>query len=86
MNNWAVFFSYSGVLALSVWLLWRYSHVRWYWHLVSVVLAFGVGMMPMRESWNRPSIDLLVGSMFLLLLFWGAGEWAFRLFHVHRHA
>lgn len=86
MSNWAVFLSYGGALALSVWLLWRYSHVRWYWHLVSVVLALGVGLMPMRESWNRPSIDLIIGSLFLLLLFWGAGEWAFRVFHIHRHA
>ena len=86
MNNWAVFFSYSGVLALSVWLLWRYSHVRWYWHLVSIVLAFGIGFMPLQESWNRPHVDLIIGSLFLLLLFWGAGEWAFRWFHVHRHA
>jgi hypothetical protein len=86
MNTWIVALCYAGVVALSAWLLWRFSHIRWYWHLMSIVLAFGIGLMPMKESWNRPSFDLIVGSVFLFLLFWGAGEWAFRWFHVHRHA
>jgi hypothetical protein len=85
MSNWTAVLCYAGVFALSAWLLWRFSHVRWYWHLMSVVIAFGIGCMPMQEAWNRPSVDLLIGSLFLFLLFWGAGEWAFRLLHVRRH-
>jgi hypothetical protein len=86
MSGWIVFLSYSGVFALSAWLLWRYSHVRWYWHLMSIVLAVGIGLMPMKADWNHPAVDLAIGSVFLLLLIWGAGEWAFRALHVHRHA
>lgn len=86
MTTGIVVLCYTGVFVLAAWLLWRFSHVRWYWHLMSIVLAFGIGLMPMREAWNRPAFDLLIGSLFLLLLFWGAGEWAFRWFHVHRHA
>ncbi len=86
MSFWAIVLCYAGVLILSAWLLWRFSHVRWYWHVLGIVVAIGIGLMPMREAWNRPSIDLLIGAVILLLLCWGAGEWAFRWFHVHRHA
>lgn len=86
MGTLVIVLCYGGVLVLSAWLLWRFSHVRWYWHLASIAIALGIGFMPLRETWNRPSIDLLLGSLFLLLLFWGVGEWAFRWFHLRRHA
>ena len=86
MSTWAIALIYCAVFVLAAWLLWRFSHVRWYWHLMSVLIALGIGLIPMRESWNRPTIDLLFGSVILLLLIWGAGEWAFRWFHIHRHA
>lgn len=86
MTTWTVVLCYSGAILISVWLLWRFSHVRWYWHMLSVLVAVGIGLMPMKESWSRPTMDLLIGSFFLLLLAWGAGELAFRIFHIHRHA
>jgi len=86
MATWTVVLCYALAILFSGWLLWRFSHVRWYWHLLSVLLAFGIGLMPMNENWNRPTMDLLIGSLFVLLLAWGAGELAFRVFQIHRHA
>lgn len=86
MSAWTVFFGYIAALSLSLWLLWRFSHVRWYWHLASLMIAIGIAVVPYRESWNRPSVDLMIGAAILFLLLWGAGEFAFRWLHIHRHA
>lgn len=86
MNAWTVFACYTAALLLSLWLLWRFSHIRWYWHLAGLMIAIGIAVMPYQESWNRPAVDLIIGASIVFLLLWGAGEFAFRWFHIHRHA
>jgi hypothetical protein len=51
---------YSSALVLALLLLWYFGGRRWYWHLLSFVTAFSVGLYPMPESWNTPELTLAV--------------------------
>ena len=61
--------SVGGALALAL-----CFHARWYWHVLSIAAAMGIGLIP---GLTLP--DLLVGGVFLFLLFWGIAPALFRL-------
>jgi hypothetical protein len=81
-----VLLAYVAVFILAAFLLWRFSHIRWYWHAGAVVIALALGMMPLRPDWNGPTMDLTFGALFLFLVVWGCGEPLFKLLHLPRHA
>lgn len=74
MTQTVVFAAYAASLVLALWLLYR-SHVRWYWHVLAVVVALVIGLIPTPEPFvgNR-LFDLIVGSLFVFLMTWGLGE------------
>lgn len=75
MNPLAVFSVYGAALALAVVLLF-FFHARWFWHVLSVAAALGIGLTPLPPEWKVP--DLVVGFVFFFLLAWGVGAPAFR--------
>ena len=73
---------YLLALVLPAFLLYCYGTMRWYWHLLTVAAAVGIGMIPMRPEWNRPEVDLAFGFVVIFLLVWGIGGLV--IFHPHR--
>lgn len=83
MNAWVVVSVYGLVLLCAVALLYRFRHAAWYWHVLSVAAAAGVAMMPPPSMWQGPVVDVVTGSLFLLLFIWGVGALVF--LHPLRH-
>jgi len=85
MNDNTVALTYLAVVVAAAFLLWRFSHVRWYWHVLAVAVAFGLGFMPPLVKEQTILYDAALGAAFLFLLFWGAGEPLFKAMHLPRH-
>ena len=85
MNFSTIALVYALASAAAIFLLWRFSHVSWYWHGLAVVTAVALGFMPPMRGAGTPVYDMAIGTLFLLLLVWGIGELAFKMFHIHRH-
>jgi uncharacterized membrane protein YphA (DoxX/SURF4 family) len=85
MSVSVVFLSYLAALLVAVYLLWRFSHVRWFWHLFAVAAALAIGLMPPIPQSYGATYDIVIGSAFLFLLMWGAGEPLYRVMHLPRH-
>lgn len=76
-----VVYGFSVVLALVFVYLF---HARWYWHVLSVLAALGIGFSPPLPGWEGPGRDLVYGFVVLFLLVWGVAE-PF-MHHHHRHS
>ena len=77
--------AYGLAFAVAIFLLWRFSHIQWYWHALAVVAAIGLGLMPPIKVDATAVYDMVIGVVFLLLVVWGIGEPVFKVFHIHRH-
>jgi hypothetical protein len=86
MSGSVVILVYFLAMLLAIFLLWRFSHVAWYWHVLAVAAAVGLGAMPPMTISGNPVYDLAIGCGFILLLIWGAGEPFYKLLHLPRHA
>ncbi len=60
-----------------------FFHARWYWHVLSVLVALAVGFSPPLPGWDGPSRDLVYGFVVLFLLVWGLAEPLVHRFHRH---
>ncbi|MCS7316541.1 MAG: hypothetical protein RMI94_15485, partial [Bryobacterales bacterium] len=67
MTTTVVFAAYAAALLVALWLLYR-RHVAWYWHVLAVIVALVIGLIPTPEvmAGNR-LYDLLVGCLFVFL-------------------
>ena len=65
-----VFSAYGCAFLLAIALLFVFR-AGWFWHLLSVAAAMGLGLVRFPDNFRPP--DLLVGSVFVLLFFWGVG-------------
>jgi hypothetical protein len=45
----------------------------WYWHLLAVLGALGIGLIPTPPAWKTTASDLIFGFVIALLLVWGLG-------------
>ena len=84
-----VLLAYAGAAALALALLYL-LHARWFWHVLSVVAALAIGllppgMIPIPAAWGMAR-DMIVGSVFLFLIVWGLGAPLFRRHHQTPHA
>jgi hypothetical protein len=70
--------AYACAASLPIVLLYFWRAQAWYWHALSIGLALALGLTPMPSDWSSPPTDLLIGSVFLFLLVWGAGAPLFR--------
>ncbi len=70
MSTWPlVVYGCSALLALA--LLYFFRARSWYWHVLSVAAAFGVGLAPIPKQYNNNQTTLIIGSVFFFLLLWG---------------
>lgn len=64
---------YLLAIALPVFLLYRFRSQSWYWHVLAVLAAIGLGFVPTPLEWKTEAFDLAFGFAFILLLVWGVG-------------
>lgn len=69
-----VFLIYGAAAVLALVLLYCF-HAHWYWHVMSVVVALVIGMMPpdmipVPAAWGTMR-DIILGSIFTFLVIWG---------------
>jgi hypothetical protein len=76
-------FLYLGALALAVFLLQHFGSAHWSWHVLSIIAALGLGLIPAPDSLHGPGVDLAFGWVFVLLATWGIG--GIVAFHPHHH-
>jgi hypothetical protein len=74
-----VFLAYGVCVILALLLVYLF-HSRWYWHVLSVLAALGVGLTPPIEGLG-PARDMIYGCVFLFLLVWGGAEPFMHRFH-----
>lgn len=82
----AVFLVYALALFLALALLYIFGARRWYWHVLSVAAALGIGLTPIPAGWNTPAAELGVGAVFTFLFLWGVLAPLFAQDHRSHHA
>jgi len=60
-------------VALPIYLLYRFRSRAWYWHVLAVIVALVIGLMPGTMLLQTENGSLLYGSWFILLMIWGIG-------------
>jgi hypothetical protein len=78
MSILLVFAVYGFSAALALLLLYVFRARSWYWHVMSILLALVLGLIPPPEGWQSQRIDLVVGSVFVFLFLWGICAPVFR--------
>ena len=86
MSLYTVVLCYVSALAGAVALLWYAGVKHWYWHVLSFIAAFAVGLCPMPEAWSGPGPTLFVGWLFTILFMWGLLGTVLALSHYHLHS
>jgi len=64
---------YLGAIAVPIVLLYHFRSQSWYWHILAVLAALGLGFVPTPPTWKTEAFDLAFGFVFILLLVWGIG-------------
>ena len=78
--------AYLAALAISILLLRHFGSAHWSWHVLAILAALALGMMPGPDGIQGPAVDLAFGFVFILLMTWGIGGIvAFRP-RRHKHA
>jgi hypothetical protein len=72
---------YLAAAAIPAYFLYRYRSQGWYWHVLAIAAGIALGMVPIPPDYQRRGIDLVLGFVVVVLLFWGIGG----LFMPHRH-
>ena len=77
---------YAAAIAVPAWLLYHFGSGGWYWHVLAVLAAVALGLVPLPAALDRPLYELMVGFVFVFLMVWGlGGMFAIRLHHA-KHA
>lgn len=71
MSSTIVALCYGSALLLALALLWRFGAKSWYWHVLSIVAALALGLVPLPAQFNTPQGTLCVGWVFFFLAVWG---------------
>src|SRR5271157_1678106 len=66
-------------VALPLYLLYQFRSQAWYWHVMAVVVALVIGLMPGTALLQTENGSLLYGFWFLVLMIWGIGGLILRL-------
>ena len=85
MSNFWVILAYGCSVGLALLLLYFVNIRAWAWHIASVALALFIGLIPNPFGLTRPTVDLMIGSLFTFLVIWGLGEVAFHSETHHHH-
>jgi hypothetical protein len=60
-------------VVIPIYLLYRFRSQAWYWHVLAVILALVIGLMPGTALLQTESGSLLYGFSFIILIVWGIG-------------
>lgn len=71
MSSGVVLAAYACAAILPFVFLHFFGARAWYWHVLSICLAFVLGFIPIPEQWRDPNVDLITGATFTFLLVWG---------------
>ena len=74
---------YLVAMGLPIFLLYRFGTQSWYWHVLAIVTSVALGFVPVPDGLQKPGFDLLFGSLFIVLMIWGAG--GLILYRKHEH-
>ena len=72
------FVVYGAAALITLALLYFFRARAWYWHVLSVLVALAVGLIPIPPKYNTAQGTLVVGSVFVFLLLWGVSAPFFR--------
>jgi hypothetical protein len=75
--------AYLAALAGALLLLKTFGSAHWSWHVLAILAALGMGLMPTPESLQGPGVDIAFGFVFLLVMSWGIG--GIVVFRPHQH-
>lgn len=78
-----VLLAYGLAFGLALALLYALRSLHWYWHVLSVLIALFVGLMPPFGGWSGQRYDLLIGGLFVFFLIWGVGSPLLKLHFPH---
>ncbi len=76
-TSW-IFLTYGGAALLALVLLYFARARRWYWHILSILVALVIGLVPIPEQLNTPQGSLYIGFAFTFLFLWGLAAPFFR--------
>ena len=68
-----VFVIYGLSFLLAVGLLLLLGPKAWYWHILSICAAIGLGLIRFPPEWAGKTLDYTTGFVFIVLFFWGLG-------------
>ena len=68
-----IFLEAVVTLALPIYLLYRFRSQAWYWHVLAVILALVIGLMPGTALLQTLGGSMLYGFVFVGLMLWGVG-------------
>ena len=77
---------YLLAIGIPGYLLHQFHSRSWYWHVLSVAAAVGVGMIPIPQARQTAGWDLVFGFFCVALLVWGVGGLLPTFHHREKHA
>jgi hypothetical protein len=77
---------YLLAIGVPIFLLYLFRSQAWYWHLLAIVAALGIGLVPTPAEWKTAGLDVAFGFLFILLLVWGVGGLVVFRPHREKHA
>ena len=69
----AIFLEAVVALALPIYLLYQFRSQAWYWHVLAVIVALVIGLMPGTALLESLGGSMLYGFVFVFLMIWGIG-------------
>jgi hypothetical protein len=82
MNATMVLLAYAASACLALGVLFVFHRRRWYWHILSVLAAAGLALMPPLVTPSSPGYDLGMGATLAFLFIWGLAAPFFPTHHV----
>ena len=90
MSSTVVVPIYLLAIGIPAYLLYRFHSQSWFWHVLAILAAFALGLMPTPPEFKTVTWDLVFGFTFVALMSWGIGGLLFYRTHAtthrHRHA
>jgi hypothetical protein len=82
---------YGSAALLALLALWYFGVKKFYWHALSIVAAFAIGLVHLPEEFTSPNYTLVIGWLFVFLFLWGVAAPVVAVlrhppqFHLHHH-
>ena len=73
MSTFLVVLAYLAAIGIPAALLYYLHAQAWYWHVLALAAALGMGFMPTPPGWDSALMNLAFGFVFTALMVWGIG-------------